>query len=82
MCHRLKGIDYIQYIHYVGNEGELLFFTDSGNITLSDRAALGLVDTHHSEKPPGSASQWKTNCYFRAPFPPHPTCYSWDLRLE
>lgn len=50
MCHRLKGILYVQYIHHGGDEG-LLSFPGSGN-KLSDRAALGLLDTGHSKKDP------------------------------
>lgn len=42
---------YIQYIHYGGDEG-LFLFPDSGNKTLSARAALGLVDTQHSKEGP------------------------------
>lgn len=37
-----KGIYYIQYISIVGEKKD--FFTKSDNKTLSDRAALGLVD--------------------------------------
>lgn len=51
ICHRLKGMHYIQYIHYGGGSG-LFLFPDSGNKTLPARAVLGLVDTWHSKEGP------------------------------
>lgn len=40
----------------MGSKGELLFFTNSGNKTLSEGAAQGPVATQHSEKPLARAS--------------------------